>query len=93
MLERSVEAAFIRAGASRGVWCLKLKILGHAGFPDRVCLALGGRVAFAELKRPGKKPRELQVFVHNILRDFGFLVEVIDHPSQCAGFFERWLGA
>jgi hypothetical protein len=38
----------------------------------------GERVFFAELKRPGEKPRKLQGAVHRMLRKLGFRVYVID---------------
>lgn len=90
MLESSVETAFVRAAETRGVWAIKL--LGLAGLPDRLCLAPRGRAAFVELKRPGEKPRPLQLWVHRKLRRLGFLVAVIDQSKDAAAFFDDWLG-
>jgi len=92
MRERVVETALVREAEARGVWAVKLAAPGHAGFPDRVCLASGGRVAFVELKRPGGAPRALQRWVHRRLRDLGFRVVVIDSPAAAIAFFDEWLG-
>ena len=91
MLEQAVERALKREAKRRGVWALKLSVLGHAGFPDRLCLAPGGRVAFVELKRPGAVPRALQRWVHRRLRDLGFRVAVIDCPEEVGAFLREWL--
>ena len=91
MRERVVESALVRKAEGRGVWAVKLTVLGHAGFPDRLCLAPGGRVVFVELKRPGGAPRALQRWVHRRLRDLGFRVAVIDSPAAAVAFFDEWL--
>jgi len=51
---------------------------GNSGVPDRLVCLPGGRVAFVELKAPGKKPTVLQERQHNLLRNLGFYVQVID---------------
>ena len=42
----------------------------------------GGKIAFAELKAPGKKPRPLQIARHKVLMKLGFRVYVIDSVEQ-----------
>lgn len=90
MLERSVESTFTAAAKAWGVWAVKTAIL--PGFPDRMCLAPGGEVRFAELKRPGEVPRPLQERIHARLRRLGFVVEVADTPGKARDFFDRWMG-
>jgi hypothetical protein len=50
--------------------------------PDRIVLLPGGSMAFVEVKRPGEKPRPLQVARHGLLRGLGFKVFVLDRPEQ-----------
>ena len=49
-----------------------------SGVPDRLCLFMGGRAVFVEVKRPGEKPRPLQKRQIEKIRKLGFRVEVID---------------
>lgn len=76
MLEKSVEQFFKNQVKQRcpDALCLKFVSPGFAGVPDRIVLLPGGRVIFAELKRPGKTPRKLQTYVHGLLRRLGFTV-------------------
>ena len=85
ILERDVERALIRAVRKAGGMCLKFVSPGYAGVPDRLCLLPGGRVFFAEVKRPGGKPRPLQLKRHSELRKLGFEVYVIDSKEECDG--------
>lgn len=41
-------------------------------------LCKGGYVGFAEIKTTGKKPTKIQLYVHDKLKDLGFVVFVID---------------
>lgn len=62
--------------------CLKLLTGEVIGLPDRICLLPGERVFFVELKTTGKKPRKIQVFIHNKLRALGFSVYVVDSTES-----------
>jgi Holliday junction resolvase len=64
-----------------GGWAIKLPASFVAGLPDRLCLLPGGRVIFAEIKETGKKPTEIQRFIHGKLRAMGFEVLVVDSYS------------
>lgn len=88
MLESSVERAFLAEAKRRKVWALKGENV--AGFPDRICLAEHGRIAFAEIKRPGERPRWLQRVMMKRLRRLGFLVWVVSRPEDVAAFFDEW---
>lgn len=90
MLESTVEDHFLRAADCRGVWAIKGENV--PGFPDRICLAHPGRVAFAELKRPGKGPRPLQERTLKRLRRLGFVAWSIDTKEDADAFFQEWLG-
>lgn len=51
-MEKDIEKALGRMIGKRGGLCLKWVCPGWAGVPDRIILLPGGRVIFAELKRP-----------------------------------------
>lgn len=57
---------------------VKLNLKGRRGWPDRVVMWEGGNLTFIEFKRPGEEPRKLQTYIHEILNDMGFKVEVYD---------------
>lgn len=59
---------------------------GNSGVPDRLVCIPGGRIAFVELKAPGKKPTVLQERQHKILRGLEFYVQVIDSISGVDNF-------
>lgn len=91
MLESSVEGTLVRGGKRRGVWVIKAERL-WLGFPDRMLLAPGGRVAFVETKRPKAALRPAQRLVAKWLRHLGFLVVKLDTPEKVERFYEEWLG-
>ena len=84
--ERDVEKALIRAIRKKGGLCLKFVSPGWSGAPDRLCLMPGGQITFVELKRPGGKPRPLQLRRAAQLRTLGFPVTVIDSIEAAAQF-------
>ena len=81
MREKQIEQKLVRAVKDTGGIAPKLSCPGTDGMPDRLILLHGGRVAFAELKAPGKKPSMLQVRRKRQLEALGFRVYVIDHPD------------
>ncbi len=80
--ERDVEQALIRQVKKSGGLCLKFVSPGWSGVPDRLCLFLGGKIAFVELKAPGRKPRPLQTRRVEQLENLGFPVYIIDRKEQ-----------
>ena len=73
------------------LWWLKFTVPGMSGVPDRIALFRGGRCVFVELKRPGGKPRKLQVWVHKRLQRFGFPCHVFDNAEDCIRCLEEYL--
>lgn len=47
------------------------------GYPDRT-LFYNGKVYLVELKRPGGKPRPIQIYVHKLLKNQNIHVYVLD---------------
>lgn len=75
MLEKELEAKLVKTIKARGGYCLKWVSPGNGGVPDRIILLPGGRVAFAELKRPhGGRVGPLQRWWRATLRGLGFRV-------------------
>jgi hypothetical protein len=62
--------------------CFKLLSNHVTGLPDRICLLPGGKVFFAEIKTTKQKPKRIQMVVHRMLRDLGFIVEIIETSEQ-----------
>ena len=85
MREKQVEQKLIKAVKDVGGMCPKLVSPGTDGMPDRLVLLPGCRIAFVEVKAPGKEPRPLQVMRHRQLRALGFPVFVLDDPKQIPG--------
>lgn len=52
-LEKQIEDRLVKWCKARGLQCLKLRIDGVNGFPDRTILGPNGLCIFIELKRPG----------------------------------------
>ena len=76
--EKAVERKLVELVKANGGMCIKLLCDQLTGLPDRLCLFPGHKIAFVELKTTGKKPRRVQIFVHNKLKALGFKVEIID---------------
>ncbi len=87
--ERDIEDRLRLKLTQRGHLCLKFYSPGFSGLPDRICLLQGGRVAFVELKAPGKMPEPHQARRHALLRALGFQVEVIDTYAGVDQFVEK----
>ena len=77
--EKDLEKAFSEhLNRTKKVWVIKLLSTFIKGLPDRLILCKGGYVGFAEIKTTGKKPTKIQTFIHDKLRQLGFVVFVID---------------
>ena len=82
MREKQVEQKLVQAVRLAGGMCPKLVSPGTDGMPDRMVLLPGCRIAFVEVKAPGKEPRPLQNLRHKQLRALGFPVFVLDDPEK-----------
>ena len=70
--EKQIEQKLVAEVRRRGGMALKFVSPSYSGMPDRLILLPDGKVAFVEVKAPGKKPRSLQVKRHATLRKLGF---------------------
>lgn len=89
MKEYAIEKHLIRKAQARGGACLKFTSPGTAGVPDRIVILPGGKIGFAEVKAPGKKPRRLQKAVIRDLYRRGCRVATIDNLKSVEGFVRR----
>ena len=82
MLEKKIEQKLVKAVKKEGGLCPKFVSPGMDGMPDRLILMPGGRMAFVELKAPGKRPRPLQIHRHRQLQKLGFDTFVLDRAED-----------
>ncbi len=87
--EKEIEEKLRLSVKVHGGIALKFTSPGFDGMPDRLILLPNGKMAFAELKSPGKKPRPLQLARHRFLRRLGFKVYVIDGIEQIGGIIDE----
>ena len=79
MREKDIELKLVKAVKSVGGLCIKFTSPGFDGVPDRLVLLPKGKIAFIELKAPGKKPRALQIRRMKQLSALGFACYVVDN--------------
>ena len=91
--EKDIEKKLVKAVKARGGMCPKFVSPGWDGAPDRIILLPGGRMAFSELKAPGRKLRPLQESRKRKLESLGFKVYVIDRPEQIPEVLKEMQGA
>ena len=82
MKEKEIESALVSAIKKRHGMCLKFVRPGCDGVPDRIVLLPYGKIAFVELKAPGKQMRPLQKKRKSQLEALGFLVFCIDKKDM-----------
>lgn len=87
--EKVIERKLVEAVKANDGMCIKLLCDNLLGLPDRMVLMPHSKIAFVELKTTGRKPRRIQVFMHNKLRALGFRVEVIDTIKGVEQFIDN----
>lgn len=86
--EKVVERKLVELVKINGGMCIKLLCDQLIGLPDRMCLFPGHKMVFVELKTTGRKPKRIQMYMHNKLRALGFRVEVIDTVESVINFVD-----
>ena len=89
MREKTIEAKLVKAVRIMGGLAPKFISPGFDGVPDRLVLLPKGKIAFIELKAPGKVLRPLQVRRKRQLETLGFPVYRIDSPEQIGGIVDE----
>ena len=80
--EYKIEEHLVKAVKAHGGLCIKINTTSMTGLPDRLLLLPRGKFAFVEVKRPGIKPRPIQVKRMNDLKQLGFQCYVLDSLKQ-----------
>lgn len=91
MLENKVENRLKVEVEKCGGMALKFVSPGLAGVADRIVLMPKGKVAFVELKAPGKKMRALQLKRKKQLETLGFKVYLIDSFKAVNDFIQEMM--
>jgi hypothetical protein len=89
MRESLIERKFVTDVKKRGGMAVKFVSPGLDGVPDRLVLFQSGRVAFVELKAPGKTMRPLQQRRAKQLNALGFRVYCIDNKEMIGGVLDE----
>ena len=87
--ESAIERKLVTEVKKRGGLAVKFVSPGLDGVPDRLVLLPGGKVAFVELKAPGKKMRPLQQKRAKQLATLGFRVYCIDGKEMIGGVLDE----
>ena len=88
MLEKTIENKLKTAVKDMGGIAFKFIAPGINGVPDRLVLLPYGKLAFIELKSPGRKMRPIQVRRKRQLELLGFSVYCIDSTEQIGGVLD-----
>ncbi len=91
MREKQIERKLVEAVKLAGGIAPKFTSPGFDGVPDRLLLFPHGKLAFAEVKAPGRPLRPLQVKRKRQLESLGFSVYRIDSPEQIGGIIDEIL--
>jgi len=81
MLERQIQARIMTVLTDAGWIVVRPTVTNLSGFPDLMALRKSF-VVFIEVKRPGQKPTELQMYRHGQLRSNGFEVIVASSTTD-----------
>ena len=92
MRDKQIERKLTIAAKNMGGISIKFVSPGFDGMPDRIVLLPGGHIGFVEVKAMGCKPRPLQLARHEMLRQLGFQVYVLDDAVQIGGILDEIRG-
>jgi hypothetical protein len=93
MLEKEIEKKLVNDVKAKGGIAFKFVPVSLNGIPDRLVLLPKGKIAFVELKAPGKDLRVLQKKRKRQLEKLGFLVFKVDSKEQIGGIIDEILSS
>lgn len=82
MTEQQIQTKIINTLTRSGWYVNKLINTSKKGVPDLIAHK-DGRTVYIEVKRPGQKPRELQVFRMNELNSFSIPTLTLTSETEC----------
>ena len=89
MREKKIEQQLVKEVKDIGGIALKIVSPGFDGMPDRLILLPNRKIAFVEVKAPGKTLRPLQEKRKRKLEALGFLVFCLDNLEQIGGILRE----
>lgn len=92
MRESTLEQRLVREVERIGGKAPKWVSPGNRGVPDRIVILPHGRVAFVEMKAPGKQLQPLQRKWMKTLRSLGHRVYKIDSAEDIERFIQEVVG-
>jgi len=69
--EQQIQSKLIKKLESEGFYVLKVSVTNKPGIPDLIAIPKNSDVKFIAVKRPGHKPRALQVYRIKELKNHG----------------------
>ena len=87
--ESVIERKLVTEVKKRGGLAVKFVSPGLDGVPDRLVLFPGGKMAFVELKAPGKIMRPIQEKRARQLTTLGFRVYCVDNKEMIGGVLDE----
>lgn len=91
-LEKEIEKKLRDRVRAAGGWCLKWVCPGWVGVPDRIILLPGGKVIFAETKRPkGGRVDPMQIWWGDQIQALGFRYHLIWSTDDVNDFCAEYL--
>lgn len=82
MREKQIEQKLTKETKKLGGTAYKITSPNINGMPDRLIILPNAKIAFAEIKTTGAKPRPIQIHRHQQLARLGIKTYIIDHPDQ-----------
>lgn len=89
MRESVIERKLVTEVKKRGGLAVKFVSPGLDGVPDRLVLFPGGKMAFVELKAPGKNMRPIQERRARQLTALGFRVYCVNNNEMIGGVLDE----